>query len=124
MIATERQSRNDGVGGTAWQDGAGGEGISHDAIIDLGVDRALEDADAGAACSASLDGFAKALGHTSFSGTTFVLQGYEETARGRRVVAVVLARPGVDVKHAAGRGYHVAGVSDAVGEDRGAKSGG
>src|SRR6267142_2987198 len=89
---TERQSRNDGVGRTAWHAGGGGQRISHDAIIDLGIDRSLVYADAGAACSASLDGFAEALGHIGFSCTAIVLKGYEEAACGRRVVAVVLAR--------------------------------
>jgi len=71
-----------------------------------------------------LDGFAKALNHIGLSRTALVLQGNEETACMRRVVAVVLARPGVDVKNSARRSYHVAGVTNVVSKDRGAKTGG
>src|SRR5260370_9148752 len=87
-----------------------------------GVDPSFIQADARTACSATLDGFAKALNHIGLSRTALVLQGYEETAGMRRVVAVVSARPRVDVKNSARRNYHVAGVAEVVSEDRRAKT--
>src|SRR5258708_16563985 len=96
--------------------------MAQDANIDPGGDRSSIRAEARAACSATLDGFAKALNHIGLSRTALVLQGNEETACMRRVVAVVLARPGVDVKNSGRRSYHVAGVTNVVSEDRGAKN--
>jgi hypothetical protein len=58
-----------------------------------------------------LDGFAKALNDIGLSGTALVLQGYKETACMRRVVALVPARLGVDVKNSTRRNYHLAGIS-------------
>src|SRR5712664_347811 len=124
MVAAKRQSGDDGVGRATRHDGPGRQRISHDPIIDLGVDRSLIHADARTACSATLDRFAKALHHIGLSSTTLVLQGYEETASMRRVFAVVPARPGVDVKTSARPSYHVASVTDVVSEDRCAKTGG
>src|ERR1700687_833892 len=124
MVAAQWQSGDDGVGRATRHDGVGGKGISHDAIIDLRVDRPFIHADARTACSATLDGFAKALNHIGLSRTALVLQGYEETACMRRVVPVVLARPGVDVKNSARRNCHVAGVTNVVSKDRCAKTGG
>ena len=69
-----------------------GQRIAHDAIVDLRVDRILIQADAGAACSAALNGFTKALNHVGFSRTRLVLQSDQKSARMRRVVAVVLRR--------------------------------
>src|SRR5258708_37393204 len=74
-------------------------------------------------CPATLDGFAKALHHIGLSRGALVLQGYEEPAGMRLVVAVVPDRPGGDVKNSAGRAYHVARVTDVVGEDRRARAG-
>jgi hypothetical protein len=71
-----------------------------------------------------LNGFAKALNHIGLSRTALVLQGDEETSWMRRVVAVVPAGPGVDVKNPARRNYHVAGVTNVVSENRCAKAGG
>src|SRR5437016_5413266 len=70
----------------------------------------------------ALDGFAKALNHIGLSRAALVFEGYEETACMRRVVAVVPARPGIDVKNSARRNYHVAGVTNVVSEARCAKT--
>ena len=72
----------------------------------------------------ALSGFAKALDHVGLSRAVLVLQGHQKSARVRRVIAVVLARPGVDVKHSVWRDYHVAGVTNAVSEDGCAKTSG
>ena len=117
MVAGQRQSRNDGFARTTRHDRAGGQRVARDAVIDLRVDRAFVHADACPARAAALHGFAKALGHIGFSRTVFILQGDEETSRVRSVVAVVPARPGIDVDHSARRHNHVAGVADIVGED-------
>jgi len=64
----------------------------------------------------------KRSNHIGLSPAALVLQGYEEAACMRRVVAVVPARPGVDVKNSTRRDYHVAGVTNVVSEDRCAKT--
>ena len=122
MVAAERQSGNDGFGRSAGHDGFVGQGISQNAIIDLGVKRSLVHADARAAFATALDGFAKALIHVGPSCAALVLQCYEETAGMRRVVAVVPARPRVDVKNSARRCNHVASVTNALREDRRTKT--
>jgi hypothetical protein len=52
-----------------------------------------------------------------------VLQGEQEPAGGRRVVAVIRTAPGVDVDDPIGRHHHLPGVTDIVGKHRCAKAG-
>src|SRR5258707_6997111 len=117
MVAAQRQSGDDGVRGATRHDGAGGQCISHDPIVDLCVDRSFVQAYARTACSTTLHGFAKALCHIGLSPAALVLQGYEETACIGRVVAVQPARPGADVKESARRSYHVAVVANPLPQD-------
>ena len=122
MIATERQTRDDRFRGALRHDGAGRKCISHDSIVTLRVDRALIHADAGATGSSSLNGFTEALNDIRLSQSGFVLQGHQESARMRNIIAVILPRPGVDVNHSVRPYHHVAGVTNAIGEYGRAKS--
>jgi hypothetical protein len=71
---------------------------------------------AGPAVSALREGIAEANGGISLAVAVVILQGHEEAARGRRVVAVVTAAPGIDVDHAIGGDDEVPGVTDVVRE--------
>ena len=57
--------------------------IPDDAIVDLGVDGALVERDAGAAGSPGLGSFTESLNHVGFSRAGLVLQGDQEAAFGR-----------------------------------------
>ena len=124
MVAAKGQSGNHSFGRTAGCYRAVRERISHDSIIDLGINRAPIHADPGTAVPTRLDSFTKALDDIGRSRAGFVLQGYKKAARMRSVVAVVLAGPGIDVKHSVGRSYHMTRVTNIVGEHRCAKTSG
>ena len=124
MIAAQRQTGDDRFRICSWHDGVGWKGISHDSILALRVDRAPVQADAEATGSSRLRGFTKACNDFSLSRAGFVLEGYQKPAGMRRIIAVVFARPGVNVKHAARPNHHVAGVTNAIRKYRRAKTGG
>src|SRR5215831_19908340 len=96
MIAAERQPGDDRVCRTARHDGRCGQRISHNPIVDLGVDRSLMHADACTTRSSTLSGFAKALNYVSLPRTVLILESDKKTPGMRTVVAVVPARPGID----------------------------
>src|SRR5882724_1272703 len=122
MVTAERQTGNDGHRRIPRHDRAGRQGIAHDSIVDLSVDSATEHADARSTGTATLHGFPKALSYAGFTGARSVLQGDQESARMRRVVAVIATRPCIDVNGAVRRNNQVACMTDAISEYGGAKS--
>ena len=124
MIAAQRQTGDDGLGGTSRNNAARRQCVSHDAIVDLGVDGAIVQADARAARTSGGDRFAEALHDISLAGTSLVLQGDQKSVGARLVRAIVGSRPCIDVDHSAGAHHHVTSVTDTVGKNRRTKAGG
>ena len=123
MIASQRQSRDDGDCGIFWHDRARRKRITHDAVVDFGIERVAIQADSGAAMAAAGDGFTKALVDCGLAFSRRILQRDQEAAFVRLVVAVILTGPGVYIHHSARRHRHVPRVTDAVGENGRAKTG-
>jgi len=67
---------NHSIGRAAGCDRVARQRISHDSIIDLGIDRAPIQGDPGAAVPARLDGFTKAFNDVGLSRVVLVLQGH------------------------------------------------
>src|SRR5580658_2606630 len=122
MIASEGQSRDDGGRSIARQERIRRQRVADDAIVAFCVERAVVQADARAAMAAARDGFTKPLVDGGLARARRVLQRDQEPARVGRVVAIVFTGPGVYINHSARRDRHVPRVTDAVGEDRRAKT--
>ena len=116
MVAGERQLGNDHLGRPGRRERACRQGVAHDAVVHLRVKRAIVERDAGAAGAALLAGLAEADADVGAAVAVGILQGDQEAARRRRVVAVVAAAPGVDVDHSVRRDDQVSGVADIVGK--------
>src|SRR5438105_940891 len=114
MVAAERQSGNYDFRRILRHERARRKRISHDSIIDLGINRSLIHTDARAAGAAGLDGFTETLNYVRLSGSRLVLQGHQKSAFRRLIEVVVVARPGVDVNHSAWTHYQVPSVANAV----------
>src|SRR5580692_4270538 len=84
VVTAQRQSGNYGFAWAIGDDRTGGQRVSCDPVIDLGIDRALVHNDPCPASATGLHGFTKALDYVGASRTALVLQCYEETARMRR----------------------------------------
>ena len=123
VIAAEREAGDDGDRRALRRDRAGRHRVLHDAVVCLGVDRAVVNADAGAAVIACLLCSAEALDRVGFAGAALVLKSDEESAFVRLVVAEIFARPGVGVDDAVRRDDDVPRVADAFGENRRAETG-
>ena len=96
--------------------------VANDLVVDLGVEPILVEPDARAAVGALRDGRAKADVHVGLACAFRVLERDQESARRRRVVAVIDAAPGVDVNGAVGRHGELTCVTNLVGKDRRAES--
>src|ERR1700733_4072777 len=117
MIAAERQPGNHRLTGTLGdQRGAGGS-ITHDLVVDLGINRSLVKSDARAARSTRLNGFAEALNYVRLARSCLILQGHQKAACMRFVIVVIFPRPSVDVNRSARRHHQVASVTNAIGKD-------
>src|ERR1700721_994059 len=77
MIATQRQLRDDRFRSILWNDGVGGKCISHNAIVDLGINRPLIHADADTTCSSRLHSLTEALNPIRFSSARFALASHK-----------------------------------------------
>src|ERR1700674_1081107 len=78
MIATERQVGDDRFRSIFWNDCISGEGIAHDAIGDLRVDRPLTHADAYATGPSSLHGLTEPLDYICFSSARLALESHQK----------------------------------------------
>ncbi len=123
MVAAQRHAGDDHVGLAGEGDAIGRDLQRFDAVIDLVIDLAVIDPDAGAAGRAFLLAFAEALGDVRAAVIILVLQRHHEAAGRRLVVIVVNAAPGVDIHGAVGGHRHVAGMADLVGEEGGGEAG-
>ena len=113
---------DDGFGRAGRGDAVGRQGVTHDAVIGLGVDVAVIDRDAGAAVVTLREGRAEAHDVIGLAAVLGVLQGDQQAARGRRIVVVVPATPGVGIDDSVRCDHHVADVAEVVGEDGGAEA--
>src|SRR6202020_2052822 len=95
MIAAQWQATDDDLRRLARHDRAFLERILEDLVIELGIQPALVNADAGSSGAAALHGCPEALIHIGFAAAGGVLQRHQESARMRRVVSKVTSRPGV-----------------------------
>ncbi len=123
MVAGERQAGNDRLRRPLRHRGARRQGVADDAVILLGVDRALEELDPGAAGRTLRDAVAETLDVVGMAGAVRIAQRDEEPAAGRRIVAVIAPAPGIDVDGPVRCHDEVAGMADIVGEDGGAEAG-
>ena len=87
------------------------------------IEPVLVKGDARAAIGPLRGGGAEAGDHIGFAVALFVLQGDEEAAGRRRVIAVIAPAPGVDVDDAVRRDDEMARMADLVGENRRAEAG-
>ena len=124
MIAGERQAGDDGFRLALGYDLIVSQRVADDAIVDLGEETALVEADAGAAMAAGRDGLAEAGDHVGMSVALGVPERDQKTARRRFIVLIIDAAPGVDVDGAVRRDGEMAGMAEIVGEDRRAEAGG
>ena len=92
MIAGQRQSGDDHLGQPARPNRARRQGITNDAIVRLRIKRAVIECDPGAAGIAAFSAGTEADDRVSAPIPSGVLQGEEESAGRRRVVAVIRRR--------------------------------
>ncbi len=122
MVAGERQAGHDRLRLSRGRNPVFGQLVADDLVVHLGVERAVEDGDAGAARAALLYRVAEARNHFCLAVAVAVLQGDEEASGRGRVVAVIAAAPCIDVDHAVRRHDHMTRMSDIVGEHAGAEA--
>src|ERR1700681_2342103 len=122
MVAGSGQAGDDRLASALWGDFVRGNRIAHDAVVDLGVDHAVVEDEAGAAVSAARDRFAEPFDDVGAPAAMRVLQRDDKATRWNGAVIVVDAAPGVDVERSVRGDRHLAGVADIVGEDRGAEA--
>ena len=121
VVAGERQPGYHRLRGRRRGDAARRQGVSHDAVVGLGIDVVLVDRDAGSARVAIRLGWAEADHVVRLTVALGALKCDQEAARRGRVVVVVPATPGVDIDHAIRRHREVPGMTELVGENGGAE---
>ena len=124
MIARERQAGDHRLRRPSGHDRAGRHPVTHDTVVQLGVEIPVVQRDPGATVATGGRCRAKPADDIGFAPASRILQGDQETAGWRRRVSIVAAAPGVDVKHVVPGRDHVADVPEVVGEDACAKASG
>jgi hypothetical protein len=122
MVATERQPRNDGLRRIGRHRAGFRQPEADDAVIHLGIERAVIECDAGSSGRALRRSFAEAADDIGLAVAIGVFQGDQEPARRRLVVTVIEAAPRVDINDAIAGRRHVPGVTQVLGKDGGAES--
>ena len=123
VITTERQARDHDLGRGGRDDGVRREGVLHDPVLRLDVQRVLVEHDPGATRAAVGRTRAEALDDVRLAAAGRVAERDEEAARVRGTVAVVAAAPGVEVDDAVRGDGDMARVPEIVGEHRRAEAG-
>src|SRR3984885_15868133 len=123
VIASERQTGHDGLRSILRHDGSGGQGGAHYFVVALGIKVTMIETDAGTARAARLHSLTESQIDVGLALAGTVLQGDQEAAGVRRVIAVIHPRPGVHVNDSARSHHHMTGVTDPIGKNRCAKSG-
>src|SRR5580704_1858995 len=123
MIAAQGQPGDDGFRWVMRNKRTGRQGIAHDFVVELGVNRSLVDADACSTCAPGLNRCTETLNYTRGPPPRFVLQSDQKAPFRQLAGSVVIRCPGVDVYHSARSNHQVPGVTDTVGEYSRAETG-
>jgi hypothetical protein len=123
MVAPERQARDHRHWRISGDEAVGGQLIPDDAVIDLDVKGAFVERDACAAVRAVLRRSAEAFDNIGLAGARLVLKGDKESALVDGFAGGIIASgPCVDVDDVVWGDDKMPGVTDAIGEDRGAET--
>src|ERR1700722_11545547 len=90
------------------------QGITHDPVFALRINRSLVDADACSTCAPGLHRFTEAFNYIRLPRPRLVLKSHQKAPFMRLVGSEVIPRPSVDINHSARPNHHVAGVTNAV----------
>jgi hypothetical protein len=100
-----------------WRDLARRANIADDLVVQFGIERTIEERDAGASSRAGGLVRAKALDDVRLPATSRVLQGEQKTARRWDIVVIVTAAPAVGIDDVVTADRKVTDVSEIVGKD-------